>query len=100
MGEPMNDIFATFSPTKFPNDIIKKIFRRVGLSVSECLLYASSCSEMWCATIFEVWWNYQKFISEIFQMCFQMFGFTNSLEFYYSRALSCMFFGELKSSCS
>jgi hypothetical protein len=54
MGEPMNETFATFSPTKFPNDIIKKIFRRVGLSVSECLLYASSCSEMWCATIFEV----------------------------------------------
>ena len=35
--------FATFFPTKFPNDIIKKILRRVGLSVSECLL----CQFLW-----------------------------------------------------
>ena len=51
MGEPMNDTFATFSPTKFPNDIIKKIPRRVGLSVSECLL----CQFLWDVVCHRFW---------------------------------------------
>ena len=73
--------FATFFPTKFPNDIIKKILRRVGLSVSECLL----CQFLWdvvchrfCSVIkllLKVCIFYQKH-THLFEICIQFFCLT------------------------
>ena len=81
MGEPMNDTFATFSPTKFPNDIIKKILRRVGLSVSECLLCQFFLWEVVChqfcsvMKLLKVVVFYQKHI-HLFKICIQFFCLT------------------------